>query len=260
MVHELGHNLCLTHEHQRRDRDDYLKFDGCSADQIPEKQSGSNFDSRGTLYDYLSQMHYPCNSCSGGYPKTTSRIRCGNQITKGLSVLDADKLNDFYDCKECRQHRWSSVDALTDTDRKNLVKFGETESRAPIYLCRAHIDGEIAIGKYYSDKGQCYVPYYGHEHGFRRAQVFTLTNGDLNQRQYRYGTDENAGKPVPCGSQNNGVIAYCAIADSLERNGVRERNVPGKVFASDMNKAYFGINGVEVSRNAGEFKILRCNN
>ncbi|ODM87380.1 Astacin-like metalloprotease toxin 4 [Orchesella cincta] len=34
MIHELGHSLCLGHEHQRQDRNFYLEFNGCPPDSF----------------------------------------------------------------------------------------------------------------------------------------------------------------------------------------------------------------------------------
>lgn len=92
----LGHVLCMGHEQNRRDRDEYLDFPGCSPTEIP----GIDTDHISiSLYDYTSQMHGPCGTCEGGTPKNINIAgQCGSAVTEGLSVLDVDKLNDFYGC------------------------------------------------------------------------------------------------------------------------------------------------------------------
>lgn len=100
LLHELGHTLCLGHEDTRVDRDDYVDFSPCEFIVDPDE-----FDTRGHLYDYWSVMHYICGFCNGGggWPKMegVSLEQCGQAIPegKGLSVLDVDKINDFYDCQ-----------------------------------------------------------------------------------------------------------------------------------------------------------------
>lgn len=96
MVHELGHNLCLGHEHQRSDRDRHISYDKCNWGEYPPPKLP--YDVKG-MYDYTSQMHYTCNWCMGGWPREKNVRRCGQQISDGLSVLDADYINELYDCK-----------------------------------------------------------------------------------------------------------------------------------------------------------------
>jgi len=97
MVHELSHSLCLTHEQNRRDRDDYLHYNGCSSSDIPPK---NDYETRGHLFDYQSQMIYQCNSCDlAGWPTMSGQPAGLCAQSDGLSVLDADKINDLYNCK-----------------------------------------------------------------------------------------------------------------------------------------------------------------
>ncbi|CAL8121049.1 unnamed protein product [Orchesella dallaii] len=96
MVHELSHSLCLTHEFNRRDRDDYLKYDGCQPSEIPPK---NDYETRGHLFDYQTRMIYQCNYCGVGWPKNPGQPVGQCALSDGLSVLDADKINDLYNCK-----------------------------------------------------------------------------------------------------------------------------------------------------------------
>lgn len=255
MIHALGHTLCLGNEEKRKDRDNYLNFDGCSANQVPEKDAQS--ETLGQLYDYASQMHATCGNCRGGQPKQPWVPGCGPQVTTGLSVLDVDKLNDFYDCGGCMGHRWRPIDTLTDEDLRNIVPFGRTESNELLYMCRVDIDGEVSIGKFFKDRGLCGVPFGGREHWYRgKAQVFTVLGGELgNGNSYGlFKRGEAVGNPIPCGRGNDGMPYYCGFAD-LEHDGIWEYNVPGKIYASNPNAAFFPFYG---ERMVGNYRILRC--
>ncbi|CAL8105794.1 unnamed protein product [Orchesella dallaii] len=84
MVNELGHTLCLGHEHQRRDREKYVSYADCDEKgSIPKKRRPQFYYANG-IYDYASQVHYECDSCElGGWP--TSPGFCGVQLTPGLT-------------------------------------------------------------------------------------------------------------------------------------------------------------------------------
>lgn len=97
LTHHLGHVLCLPHEHQRKDRDDYVDFSKCPGEAVPPKLNFHRFI--GYPYDYHSQMHYQCGKCNGGVPKTVEVTTCGMDARTDLSILDADKINQLYGCQ-----------------------------------------------------------------------------------------------------------------------------------------------------------------
>ncbi|CAL8139190.1 unnamed protein product [Orchesella dallaii] len=106
MIHELGHTLCLYHEQQRKDRDEYLSFQGCPKEEIIPIIEDDEDPSTLGLYDYASQMHYQCGFCKGGWPRSPAVTKCGGDTTLGLSLLDADNLNRIYNCQGNHPNEW----------------------------------------------------------------------------------------------------------------------------------------------------------
>lgn len=86
-VHEMGHTLCFGHEQDRNDKEKFIKDCGNS------RYEHLNF---GHLYDYRSIEHYGCHSCLVPTKPGVQISQCGSP--SGLSVLDAEKLNDIYNC------------------------------------------------------------------------------------------------------------------------------------------------------------------
>jgi len=108
-LHELGHSLGLAHEHQRIDRDKYIKvmlenvFESHEHNFILDK----NTTTFGMPYDYCSVMHY------GPYSFSRYQIARPTMLTKdpnysftigrpnsrkGLSFYDAKIINVMYKC------------------------------------------------------------------------------------------------------------------------------------------------------------------
>jgi hypothetical protein len=87
MVHGMGHTLCFGHEQDRNDRNKYVNNCGDG------KYDHLNF---GHLYDYRSIMHTSCNACLAPRMSGVGLNQCGSP--DGLSILDAEKLNDMYKC------------------------------------------------------------------------------------------------------------------------------------------------------------------
>ncbi|CAL8121045.1 unnamed protein product [Orchesella dallaii] len=224
MVHELSHSLCLSHEFNRWDRDDYLLYYGCPSSEIPPK---NDYETRGHLFDYQSRMMSQCDNCGTGWPKNTGQPVGQCSLSDGLSVLDADKINDLYDCKGCFSHRWRPIDALTDEDRRNMVPFGRTEGGYPLYLCRGYTSGTVTAGKFWPEAGICYIPYGGGEvQVTTRAQVYTLPLGkkvtedgafyealSINKTTLALDKESVLAVAVPVGRKPNTVRCFGAVTD-----------------------------------------------
>lgn len=127
-VHELGHALGLLHEHQRPDRDAYVRVhrDNIVA-TVDDATFASNYEPwhdagnvRWTpVYDFDSVMHYPSLSGHSRLDATTgallpviTRVSDGAQIPDNVnpSALDACAVNLLYDGP---RYRASCVDAET---------------------------------------------------------------------------------------------------------------------------------------------------
>ncbi|CAL8147147.1 unnamed protein product [Orchesella dallaii] len=174
MVHELGHTLCLAHEHQRSDRDNYLNFRNCS--ENPRKLPNTRHSS---VYDYASQMHYECNFCGGGWATAGDIRRCGPDFSSGLSILDVEVINSLYNCQGCQRHRWIPLASLIHEDKANMYNFGlETKDGNPLYICRALIFQELTPGVYDETNQACNVTITRVSHNLKNGvELLTIPGG-----------------------------------------------------------------------------------
>nr|QBH70094.1 CreM12-ShK1 [Colubraria reticulata] len=114
VAHEFGHTLGLIHEHQRENRDGYIKvnYHAVDPDAIDElsKQVKGLDDKMGLPYDYASVMHYgKFSSSKTGYdqtffprdPEATDVIG----MSLGPSYIDIKLINMMYNCStRCSQY------------------------------------------------------------------------------------------------------------------------------------------------------------
>jgi hypothetical protein len=107
IIHELIHTLGYDHmqNHVERDKFITINFDNI---KTPDRHNFERVDSRkynnfGTPYDYISVMHYGPKAFSKNGKETITakqaayKDRIGQR--KGLSVGDAQRINNMYDCK-----------------------------------------------------------------------------------------------------------------------------------------------------------------
>ncbi|ODM95153.1 Zinc metalloproteinase nas-1, partial [Orchesella cincta] len=230
MVHELAHSLCLGHEHQRRDRDNYLDFQNCA--NFPLKLSPDYYSAKG-IYDYASQMHYPCNRCEGAPLWTSSH--------PGLSVLDVDTINALYDCQGCHRHRWRPALSLTNKEIGNMHHFDQFDTHgSPIFPCRTVIEGELIAGRYNHDAKSCTVSHNAQQHSMLTDVEILTVPGGFNGQCSVYKLVNLSEASVKTAVQvGTGFIfrnwkSYLAYANVTSVNGVTGTAV-GKVWVFDNN-------------------------
>nr|QBH70095.1 CreM12-ShK2 [Colubraria reticulata] len=107
--HELGHTIGLIHEHQREQRDGYIRVNYYRVDPSVmdnlEKYAEGVDNKLGLPYDYKSVMHYDKNAFSSGVFTQTIHTRDPAQtdvigMTLTPSFLDAKLVNKMYKCAE----------------------------------------------------------------------------------------------------------------------------------------------------------------
>ncbi|XP_035713967.1 tolloid-like protein 1 isoform X2 [Folsomia candida] len=245
MVHEMGHTLCFGHEQSRADRDDFIV--SCGQGQYEHLNLGH-------LYDYRSIMHYKCDDCMKPKMDGVYQDQCGG--LSGLSILDAEKLNDIYDCKGCMSYRFRFPHQLNSSS--NLVQGGAEPNGDPLYPCRAYIKGDIAPGKSINRGNgdwSCYVSWGGDEYEIKNKEQFeVLTNprkANLNWRKGCSGSSSTPGNAIAGGRTTNSEPLYVSRC----RGGAPGSNAltPAKLHG---NSAYYSWGGHEYK--CEDFDILVC--
>ncbi|CAL8067930.1 unnamed protein product [Orchesella dallaii] len=258
MVHELGHIIGLDHEHQRRDRGDYINYRRCKKnDPILRHSRPVGF------YDYQSVMHYSCGSCLGGWPTQGSNIKCGEHFNNGLSVLDADHINSMYECGGCKRHRWRPANQLTSGDRSNLHSFGYTNSDGqPIYPCRSLYQGQVVLGhgSFSQSNSRCYIIHSNRVIALQNnVEVLTIPGG-LRQQCHTYKLTSRSrasvGEGIPVAAKNNNAQrkVYIAYGTGAVRTVGEVATAATNSFVDSAQLLADGNNVVK----SNDYKVLTC--
>ncbi|XP_077318150.1 astacin-like metalloendopeptidase [Lithobates pipiens] len=130
--HEMMHALSFYHEHNRLDRDSYVKINWQYIS--PENKDQFKMDNGNTFnisYDYTSVMHYSSKTfvnTSGQVsiiPIPNPNVSIGQRT--GLSSLDVKRINVLYNCNLCRTKllgasgKFSSSDATATNTSDNCL-------------------------------------------------------------------------------------------------------------------------------------------
>ena len=106
IAHELVHALGFDHEHNRPDRDDWVKIDfsniGTTSHNDFRKLERTEFQDLGSPYDYNSIMHYHSHAHALNNELVTIRaIKPPFEIkmNEDLSVIDVEEIRKLYNCK-----------------------------------------------------------------------------------------------------------------------------------------------------------------
>lgn len=265
MVHELGHSLCFGHEQSREDRDDFLSFP-CGSGGGKD----TNFDIN-LFYDYKSAMHYGCDNCMKPKMTDVSTSMCGGDF----SVLDAEKVNAFYDCpgilfmqlythfqliitflllKGCLGYRFRSVYKLTAAEKADLLI--ARDGGELLYVCRAYQNGDIIPGTGNINSGKCYVSIHQLEHVHTNGEF--LTKGKAGSRLAWSQKPSNNVIPsnaIAGGRSRLGETLY--VARATVSSGGRSSVVVGKVHAGRPDIAFLPFDGKE--HEVYSFEFLVCN-
>ncbi len=252
------------------------------------------------IYDYSSQMHFSCGekNCLGGTPLNSVPTACGEDAHSGLSVLDADKINQRYDCQACHRHRWVPINLLNDKDKENMYSFGNVDYLGrEIFPCRAFHFGEVTVGMYTHEEETCWIPSKrtNTSEGVKNHVELLIIPGGLSascsrsmdmgsEHIFQYELASNLGEGsvenllkygVPGGSlilgyreYFVGYIAFGTISSKYFGNEVEDKNNENEVFGVDgIGTAWKENGGLESAIFATEkeypvkinnFKVLIC--
>uniref|UniRef100_A0A8C6TKT7 Metalloendopeptidase n=1 Tax=Neogobius melanostomus TaxID=47308 RepID=A0A8C6TKT7_9GOBI len=98
--HEFNHALGFIHEHNRSDRDKYVRINWDNIDQnMAYNFNKADTDNQDTPYDYNSVMHYGRTAFSKNGGETITPLSQANiGQTSGMSQWDIKRINLFYSC------------------------------------------------------------------------------------------------------------------------------------------------------------------
>ena len=154
-MHELGHVIGFWHEHQREDRDEYIRVieENLYGGDDPNSSARKSYEilrflnDHGVGYDYASVMHYGKDAFAkhnlDAFKVKKDLPEClveiGQRIT--ISSKDIEQANKLYKCPERPIPSLCELLAAQeeDTIRKKNVKIGKTKSSG-IYICVDSVD------------------------------------------------------------------------------------------------------------------------
>jgi hypothetical protein len=98
LLHELGHALGMTHEHQREDRDEFMIFHADRVTEDPEQYEKVDLKARTAKYDFESLMHYHVGDPSNPVFESKTGLPLPANIGSkgGLTVTDKTFLESLY--------------------------------------------------------------------------------------------------------------------------------------------------------------------
>jgi hypothetical protein len=193
VVHELMHTLCFTHEFERYDRDKWMRHVGCGA----REAENIKYTPQELLFDYLSATNYPCNECR--VPDKPQVENCSS--SKGISVLDADKINSLYNCQGKYSHRWRK-----GRFQENLFNGGYHDNS---YICRTYFEGNLIPGLADKSVNSCVIYDREYNEFYISSRFDILTNSkESNIRWIKHSDNQVPKNAIKGGQMNNGEILY----------------------------------------------------
>lgn len=98
ILHELGHAVGMTHEHQREDRDDFVIFHEDRVTEEPEQYEKEDLEARTEKYDFESLMHYHVGDPNNPIFESKTGIPAPADIGSkgGFTITDKTFLEQLY--------------------------------------------------------------------------------------------------------------------------------------------------------------------
>eukprot|EP00112_Aurelia_sp_Birch-Aquarium-sp1_P008961 Seg2002.8 transcript_id=Seg2002.8/GoldUCD/mRNA.D3Y31 product="Astacin-like metalloendopeptidase" protein_id=Seg2002.8/GoldUCD/D3Y31 len=149
MAHEIGHAIGFFHEHNRKDRDKYVKIEWDNVNEWAKTafRKLKKSLSFGVPYDYTSIMHYPWNAFSKNGKNTLKALReVKSQPYLSVSKIDVLQMNKMYSCQKRQSRKRRDVEDCEDKS----------------HLCRAYVKAGYCYTSDYvreNCKTSCNVPY-----------------------------------------------------------------------------------------------------
>jgi len=138
-MHELGHVIGFYHEHQRYDRDDYIKMyydnlDGSQAASDSYREIPALYmEDFGVGYDYASVMHYGKDAFAkrnlNAFKVKKVLPKCLTDVGQRISISskDIEQANKLYNCSKRLIPSLCELLSLNKEGKKN-IKMGMTQA------------------------------------------------------------------------------------------------------------------------------------